>query len=128
MDIKPKSFKNDYETTFILTPDLPENELHAAVEKYVSLIKDHGGEIINIERWGMIKLAYEIANRTTGYFTFIEFSGPGDYIAKLDQEFRYDERVIRHLTVRLDKHALAYNKKRREQGFGFRKDLMASNA
>ena len=124
MDIKPKSFKYDYETTFILSPELPEGEHRKAVEKFVSLIKDNDGEVSNIEHWGMRKLAYPIKKKTNGYYAFLEFRSYGDLIAKLEQAYRYDDSVIRYLTVKLDRHSFAFNNKRREQGFGLRKQAM----
>lgn len=123
MDIKPKKFKNEYELTFILNPDLPEGEHRQAVDQVVKLIKDNDGEVHNLEHWGMRKLAYTIANKRSGYYAFMEFNAYGDLIERLEQTLRYDENVIRYLTVKLEKHALAFNKKRREQGFGLRKDL-----
>ena len=123
MDIKPKSFKNEYETTFILNPELSGGEYKQAVDKYVKLIKSNGGEVHNIERWGMRKLAYPIKKKTNGYYAYIEFNANGEFIPQLDQAYRYDEDIIRFLSVRLDKHSLAYNVKRREQGFGMRKEL-----
>ncbi|MCB0856400.1 MAG: 30S ribosomal protein S6 [Bacteroidetes bacterium] len=122
MDITPKSFKNEYETTFILIPDLPEGDHRKAVDKYVQLIKDNDGEVHNIEHWGMRKLAYPIEKKTSGYYAYFEFKAPADFIAKLEQTYRYDVQVIRYLTVKLDKHHLAFNVKRREQGFGLRKE------
>ena len=122
MDIKAKSFKNEYETTFILTPDLPEGEHKQAVDKFVNLIRDNDGEVHNIEHWGMRKLAYPIAKKTSGYYAYVEFNAFGDFITKLDQAYRYDDKVIRNLTVKLDKHHMAFNVKRREQGFGLRKE------
>lgn len=123
MDITPKSFKSDYETTFILTPELSEDAQKQAADKFVKLIRDNGGEIINIEHWGMRKLAYPIKKQTNGYYTYVEFRIDGDFISRLDQEYRYDVNIMRFLTVKLDKHSLAYNNKRREQGFGMRKEL-----
>lgn len=123
MEIEPKVFEQEYETTFILTPDLSGDEHKETVEKFVNMIKENNGAIHNVEHWGMRKLAYPIAKRTNGYYAYIEFRTYGDFIPKLEQSYRYDEKVIRYLTVKLDKHALAYNLKRREQGFGMRKDL-----
>ncbi|MEM6263311.1 MAG: 30S ribosomal protein S6 [Bacteroidota bacterium] len=124
MDITPKQFKTDYETTFILTPELPEDERKAAVDKFVTLIKENDGEIINMEQWGLRKLAYPINKRTQGFYVFIEFNTYGDFVSKLEQQYRYDTSVMRYLTVKLDKHAVAYNQKRREQGFGLRKEMV----
>lgn len=123
MEITPKSFKSDYETTFILTPELSEEEQKQAAEKFVKLIRENDGEIINIEHWGMRKLAYSIAKHTNGYYTYVEFRTNGEFISRLEREYGYDDKIIRSLTVKLDKHAVAYNNKRREQGFGMRKEL-----
>ncbi|MEL6132189.1 MAG: 30S ribosomal protein S6 [Bacteroidota bacterium] len=122
MDIKPVSFKNEYETTFILPTDLPEDETKAAVDKFVQYIKDNDGEIHNIEFWGNRRLQYPIKRKVNGYYVFIEFRAFPSIISPLEQNYRYDEKVLRYLTVRLDKHSLAFNEKRREQGFGLRKD------
>ncbi|MCL4137622.1 UNVERIFIED_CONTAM: hypothetical protein GTU68_026783 [Idotea baltica] len=121
MDIKPKSFPSEYETTFILNPELSEGEHKQAVDKIVQLIKEDGGKVHNIEQWGMRKLAYPIERKTNGYYAYIEFKGNGEFIEKLERNYRYDDQVLRYLTVKLEKHALAFNVKRREQGFGLRK-------
>lgn len=123
MEIQPKTFKSEYEVTFILTPDLPEGEAKQAVDNYVKMIKNQGGEVHNIEHWGKRKLAYPIEKKTNGFYAYVEFNASPEFIAEIEQAFRYDEQVIRYLTVKLDKHALEYNKKRREQGFGMRKEL-----
>ncbi len=126
IDIKPKSFKQDYETTFILVPDLPGDEQKQAVDKFISLIKDNDGEVHNIEHWGMRKLAFPIKRRTNGYYVFVEFTANPEFVAKLEQNYRYDDNVIRYLTVKLDKFHKEFNLKRREQGFGLRKDAKTS--
>lgn len=124
MDIKPQKFKFEYETTFILVPDLPEGEQKMAVDKYVKMIKEHDGEVHNIEHWGVRKLAYPIKHKTNGFYAYVEFRAYPELIAQLEQAYRYDEKVMRYLTVKLDKHALAFNVKRREQGFGLRKEAV----
>lgn len=106
--------KQNYEVTFIVAPTVDESEYKKITEKFGKLIKDHSGEILNTELWGSRKLAYPIERHTSGYYSLIEFKAPGTVIAKLEQELIYDERVIRFLTVKLDKFAVAYNNKRRE--------------
>ncbi len=123
MDIKPKTFLNEYETTFIIAPELTTEEQRAKVDKFVNLIKEDGGTIHNIEHWGVRKLAYPIKKRTNGYYAYIEFRGSTEFIDRLEQAYKYDEGIIRYLTVKLDKFALEFNEKRRAQGFGMRKDL-----
>ena len=127
MDIKPVSFKSEYETVFILTPDLPEAEHKKAVDKFVQMIESNDGKIHNIERWGVRRLAYPIKRKTNGYYVYIEFEGKPEFVAELEQNYRYDDTVLRYLTVKLDKHALAFNVKRRDQGFGMRKDAKIGN-
>lgn len=127
MDIKPVSFKWEYETVFILTPELSGDGHQKAVDKFVQMIKDNDGKIHNIEHWGVRKLAYPVKRKTNGYYVYIEFEGKPEFIAELEQNYRYDDTVLRYLTVKLDKHMLAFNKKRREQGFGLRKDAKTGN-
>jgi small subunit ribosomal protein S6 len=77
---------------------------------------------VNEENWGLRKLAYPIDHKTTGFYQLFEFSAPGELISKLETEFRRDEKVMRFLTISLDKHALAYNEKRRSGAFKKKKE------
>ena len=118
--------KKMYETTFILSPELTEDEYKAMVAKFLKVLADQSAEIINTEYWGLKKLAYPIQKKGSGYYTYIEFKAPVEAIAKLETEYGYDERVLRFLTITLDKHAVAYNIKRREQGFGGEKNAQTA--
>jgi len=104
---------NQYETVFILTPVLSDVQMKEAVSKFRQVLTDNGAEVINEEDWGLRKLAYPIQNKSTGFYTLLEFKAPGELVAKLETEYRRDERVIRFLTFKLDKHAVAYSEKRR---------------
>ncbi len=104
---------NNYEAVFILTPVLSEPQMKEAVEKFTSLLKEQGAEIVNEENWGLRKLAYPIDKKSTGFYNLIEFKANPDTIEKLEINFRRDERVIRFLTVKQDKFALEYAEKRR---------------
>jgi small subunit ribosomal protein S6 len=110
-----------YETVIILTPLLSEEAAKETVSKFSKLLKDNGAEIIQEDNWGLKKLAYPIEKKTTGYYHLTEYKAPGDIINKLEVEFRRDERVMRFLTVSLDKHALAYNEKKRSGAFNQKK-------
>lgn len=111
-----------YETTFLVEPTLNEGDYKEVVSKFEKMIKNQGGEIINLENWGVKKLAYPIQNHTSAYYCYIEFNAKPSFIAEMEQEYLYDERIIRYLTVRVDKYHAAFNKKRREQGFGKKED------
>lgn len=107
----------DYETVFILTPVLSEAQMKDAVAKFKDLLTSNGAEIVNDENWGLKKLAYPIDHKTTGFYQLFEFRAEPDLIEKLELEYRRDEKVMRFLTIALDKHAIAYNEKRRKGAF-----------
>jgi len=104
---------NRYETVFILTPVLSDEQAKEAVAKFKSLLKDGGAKVHHEEDWGLRKLAYPIQKKSTGFYHLIEFETEGSLIADMELAFRRDERVIRFLTVRMDKHAIEYAEKRR---------------
>ncbi len=104
---------NHYETVFILTPVLSEEQMKEAVKKFKGFLTDSGGEIVHEENWGLRKMAYPINKKSTGFYHLLQFKASGEATNRLELEFRRDERVIRFLTVRLEKYALEYAEKRR---------------
>jgi len=104
---------NQYETVFIATPVLSDTQMKEAVAKYVKLIEDNGGEIVYQEDWGLRQLAYPIQHKTTGFYYLIQFKAESSFVATLETQYHRDERIIRFLTVALDKDAVAYAEKRR---------------
>ena len=106
---------NQYETVFILTPVLSEDQMKETVKKYEDQLTNNGAEIVHEENWGMRKLAYPIQKKSTGFYQLIEYKAEGYVIADVETELKRDERVLRFLTVKLDKHAVAYNEKKRKK-------------
>jgi small subunit ribosomal protein S6 len=106
---------NQYETVFIATPVLSENQMKEAVLKFKKVITDSSGEIVHEENWGLKKLAYPIQKKSTGFYYLIEFKGLGELVEKLEVQYRRDERIIRFLTFRMDKFAVEYAEKKRKQ-------------
>ncbi len=104
---------NQYETVFIATPVLSDTQMKEAVAKYVKLITDNGGEVVYQEDWGLRQLAYPIQHKTTGFYYLIQFKAESSFVATLETQYHRDERIIRFLTVALDKDAVAYAEKRR---------------
>jgi len=104
---------NQYETVFIATPVLSENQMKEAVSKFKKIITDEQGEIVYEEDWGLKKLAYPIQKKSTGFYHLIEFRAEPGVIAKLETEYRRDERIIRFLTMKMEKYAVAYSEKKR---------------
>ena len=105
---------NQYETVFILTPVLSDVQMKEAVEKFKALLVEEGAEIINEENWGLKKLAYPIQKKSTGFYQLIEFNAESPIVDKLEIQFRRDERVIRFLTLKMEKYAVEYAEKRRK--------------
>jgi small subunit ribosomal protein S6 len=112
-----------YETVFILTPILSEAQMRDAVDKFRTILTDNGAELVHEDNWGLRKLAYPIQKKNTGYYHLVEYKAPGSLIDTLETEFRRDERVMRFLTTVLDKHAIAYNEKKRRGLVGRKKDV-----
>ena len=106
---------NQYETVFILTPVLSDDQTKEAVEKFKKILTDGGAELMNEELCGLKKLAYPIEKKSTGYYVMIEFKAEPTLISKLEVNYRRDERVLRYLTVKNDKFAAEYAEKRRNK-------------
>lgn len=102
-----------YETVFILTPVLSDDQAKEAVGKFKKILNDLGAKIVHEESWGLRKLAYQIQKKSTGYYQLFEYQASGSAVADLEVAFKRDERILRFLTVSLDKHAVVYNEKRR---------------
>jgi small subunit ribosomal protein S6 len=110
------SLKN-YEVLYIMTPLLNEAQMTETVEKFRQVLKENGADIIHEENWGLKKLAYPIQKKNTGFYHLVEFQGPATIVDQLELAFRRDEKIIRFLTTALDKHAVAYNERRRNGEF-----------
>ncbi|WP_223035038.1 MULTISPECIES: 30S ribosomal protein S6 [Hanstruepera] len=106
---------NHYETVFILNPVLSEDQIKETVQKYEDFLVSNGAKMIAKENWGLKKLAYPIQNKKSGFYHLFEYTVPGEVINQLEIEFRRDERFMRYLTVKLDKHAIAWAEKRRNK-------------
>jgi small subunit ribosomal protein S6 len=105
---------NHYEVNFIIDPVLSGDEIKSTAKVYETLLVDNGCSIVHVNEMGLRQLAYSINKRTSGIFYCIEFTSPGGaIISKLELALRRDERIIRFLTVKLDKYGVKYNEDRR---------------
>ncbi|PST81677.1 30S ribosomal protein S6 [Pedobacter yulinensis] len=114
---------NQYETVIVLTPLLSEEVAKEAIAKFKKILTDGGAEIVQEDNWGLRKLAYPIDKKTTGFYHLTEFKSSGELISKLELEYKRDERVLRFMTIKLDKHAFAYNEKKRSGAFNKKKEV-----
>jgi small subunit ribosomal protein S6 len=110
-------FQRNYETVFIITPVLSDVQMKDTVDKFVNLLKEEGADVINVENWGLKKMAYIIDKKTTGFYVMVEFKADPTIIRKFELEFRRDEKVMRFLTTVLDKHSIVYAERRRKGEF-----------
>lgn len=103
-----------FEVTFIVDPVLSGDDLKSTVSTYTDMIKNEGCKIIAIDELGLKQLAYDIKKRSTGIYYTVEFqSENGLVIDKLELALRRDERIMRFLTVSLDKFGIKYNADKR---------------
>lgn len=103
-----------YETVFILTPVLSDEQAKETAKKFKKQLVDLGAKVVNEEFWGLKKLAYPIQKKSTGFYHLYEYTtGNINLVNELEVAFKRDERVMRYLTVSLDKHAIEYAEKRR---------------
>ncbi len=89
-----------YETMYILRPDLNDEQVEQAIAKYENLVREQGGENIQIQNRGKRRLAYEINRQRDGIYIQLNYTGPGNIIAPLERAMRLSEEVIRYLTIK----------------------------
>lgn len=104
---------NNYELMMIFTPVLSDDEYVANQKKYADFIVEHGGQIVNSNPWGLKSLSYPIQKKTTGLYWVAEYAAPAELNEKLKIQILRDEQVMRHMMVKLDKHAVEYNARKR---------------
>lgn len=93
---------NKYEATFIVRPDLEEAAIQEVIEKVKGIITNNGGEIVNVDNWGMRKLAYEVKKNRTGYYSCFQFNGVAVTVDELKRNFRIMDVIIKDMVIRLE--------------------------
>ena len=111
-----------YEVTFIVDPVLSGDEIKKAAKTYNDMISKEGGKIVNEDNLGLKQLAYPINKRSSGIYFCTEFQiETGEMINRMELAFRRDERIMRFLTVHLDKYGVKYNEDKRNGLIGTKK-------
>ncbi len=119
----------NYEMTFIVDPVLSSDEIAATAKSYVDHIKSEGSDIVHVDELGLRQLAYPINKRTSGVYYCVEFKNEtGALLPNLELSMRRDERIMRYLTVRLDKYGVQYNADKREGKIPTMKERRKLNA
>ncbi len=90
-----------YETIIILRPTLTENQIDSVIDNATDIITSDGGTIIELDRWGMRKLAYLIKKEKQGFYAYLDYSGQSDSVSEMERKFRIDDSVLKYLTIKL---------------------------
>lgn len=89
-----------YETIFIIRPSAGEEEINKIIENTRQIILDEKGSIIELNKWGIKKLAYLIKKESLGYYVFCDFAGTPAAVAEIERKFRIDDLVLKYLTIK----------------------------
>ncbi|WP_372634611.1 30S ribosomal protein S6 [Fodinibius sp.] len=106
--------KNYYELTYIINPVLEDDQYEEIVGKFTDYIRDNGGEIDEVDEWGIRKFEYEMDKKSSGYYVNAYFSAPGELIEKLERALRIDDHVMRYLTLKYDAKMLRHRELQRK--------------
>jgi len=92
----------EYETIYILKPDLTEDAVTGVSEKVTGIVNQFEGTLLDEDDWGKRKLAYPISRNSRGHYVRFHYVGPTDLIAELERQLRYDDNLLRFLTVKMN--------------------------
>jgi len=98
---------HEYETIFILQPNLPEDEAETLTKTFEGILTEHKATISKSERWGKKRLAYRVKNHWEGYYIFLEYLSEPAVVTELERRLRIHEHVLKWLSVRKDPRAAA---------------------
>jgi len=101
-----------YETGFVLSPGLSEEETDGFIKQMAEVIAQKKGRMVKQDVWGKRKLAYPIKRFHEGTYVFFLYEGPGDVSQELERRFKQTDTVIRFLTILKDPKDLYRRKKR----------------
>jgi len=91
-----------YELMYILKPDLEDDAITANMERFKGIVEQYNGEVINLEKWGKRRLAYEIEKYRDGLYILMNFKGTSEISDELDRLLKINESVLRHIIIRED--------------------------
>jgi len=101
---------NEYEVTYLLRPNLEEAEADQRADAIAKSLKSNGGEVVNVERLGKKRLAYEMKDVREGIYVVMRFRSEAEAAKELERQLGLNEDVLRALLIRLDKQALEAEK------------------
>jgi small subunit ribosomal protein S6 len=108
------SIRRTYESTYIANAALEDGEIDQLVARVSDFITEHGGTIIEVNKWGRRRLAYPVAKKYNGFYVYMAYEAAAEMIPQLERFFILEEGVIRHLTLQLDMKLREFRKQRAE--------------
>jgi small subunit ribosomal protein S6 len=90
----------NYETVFIVKPELPDDKCGALLEKVKGIISSCDGNIILTDNWGRRRLAYQIGKNKEGNYFLLQFSAKPLVCSEIEKYFRTSDDVIRHIMIK----------------------------
>lgn len=89
-----------YETIYIIRPNVGEDDITAVIDRTNGVIEQFGGKIVQLDRWGLKKLAYLIEKQSQGYYVYTEYAGTPEAVDEIERLFRIDEKVLKYMTIK----------------------------
>ena len=90
-----------YETTYILRPNLGEEQFTEIIDRTNSIITNDPGSVICLDRWGINRLAYEIKKEVQGYYVNLNYAAPGKTVDEIERIFKIDDRMLGFLSIKV---------------------------
>lgn len=106
------SLRRVYETTLIINAALEDNDVDGVINKVTGYIENHGGEVIEISRWGRRRLAYPINKKFNGFYVHIVFESMPNAVPVLERFMVLEDTILRHLTLILPEELREFRRQR----------------
>ncbi len=91
-----------YETAFLIAPNLAEDETEQLIQQMAEIVTEKKGEMVDIDKWGKRKMAYQIRKFDAATYVFFHYQGEADIPAELERRFKQTDAILRYMTVRME--------------------------
>lgn len=108
------SIRRQYESTYIMNAALEDGEIETLIQRVSDFITEHGGNIIELNKWGRRRLAYPIKKKYNGFYVYMVFESAAEMVPQLERFYTLDDSIMRHLTLQLDPKLREFRKVRAE--------------
>ncbi len=92
----------NYESVLIARQDLGASQVNNIVEELTGVVEKEGGQVVRVDNWGLKNLAYRIKKNRKGHYVLMNITAPANAIAEFERVMRFNEDIIRYMTVKVD--------------------------